>query len=114
MVTVNSLPLSLLAKPQSRALRRGAVGDAIDGRSADGRFLRRLEMELVAQIGGSPSFAHLVLIRQAARATLQLESLNKTAGASWTEADARTFSALNQTLARSLETLGLSGGRPMA
>ena len=35
---------------------RWAIGDAIDGRSREGKFLRKCEAELLAQVGGEPSF----------------------------------------------------------
>jgi hypothetical protein len=38
-------------KPDSRALGRGALGDAIDGRSREGKFIRRIEAELLDQLG---------------------------------------------------------------
>ena len=34
-------------KPDSRAFGRGALGDAIDGRSREGKFIRRIEAELL-------------------------------------------------------------------
>jgi hypothetical protein len=38
-------------KPDSRALGTGALGDAIDGRSREGKFIRRIEAELLDQLG---------------------------------------------------------------
>jgi hypothetical protein len=32
-------------------LGRGALGDAIDGRSCEGKFIRRIEAELLDQLG---------------------------------------------------------------
>ena len=60
--------------PYSRALQRGALGDAIDGRSREGKFLRRTELELLGQLGreASPS-ASGFSSAGSARATLQLE-----------------------------------------
>jgi hypothetical protein len=49
------------------------IGDAIDGRSREGKFLRKCEAELVAQTGGEPSFAQRLLVRRIARAMLKLE-----------------------------------------
>jgi hypothetical protein len=37
---------------ESRVLRRGVLGDKVDGRSREGRFLTKCERELVAQVGG--------------------------------------------------------------
>jgi hypothetical protein len=105
---------STLARPFCRALTRGSLGDTFDGRSREGKVVRRFEAELVAQLGGKPSFGQLMLVRQAARATLQLEvHSTKMSGSSRSEAeaDARTFRALNETLVRALEALGVSGVR---
>jgi hypothetical protein len=60
-------------KPDSRALGRGALGDAIDGRSREGKFIRRIEGELLEALGDNPSFAQVLLVRRAARAALKLE-----------------------------------------
>ena len=87
-----SAPNTARVGPHSRALRRGVVGDQIDGRSREGRFLRAAEAELIAQTGGEPSFGQRILIRRAARAMLRLELLDaKMAEGSWTDHDARTF-----------------------
>jgi hypothetical protein len=48
-------------KPDSRALGRGALGDAIDGRSREGKFIRRIEAELLGQLGDNPTFSQLLL-----------------------------------------------------
>ena len=42
--------------PYRAAFTRGSVGDTIDGRSREGKFLRRVEAELVAGVGGQPTF----------------------------------------------------------
>jgi hypothetical protein len=60
-------------KPDSRAFGRGALGDAIDGRSREGKFIRRVELELIDQLGGEPTFSQMLLVRRAARAALKLE-----------------------------------------
>jgi hypothetical protein len=93
--------------PYSTAFTRGTVGD-IDGRSREGRFLRRVEAELVAQVGGQPSFAQSLLIRRAARSMLQLELLDgKMASGAWTGHDARTQGGLNNAVRLALRELGL-------
>ena len=99
--------------PHSRALRRGAVGDQIDGRSREGRFLRAAEAELIAQTGGEPSFGQRILIRRAARAMLRLELLDaKMAEGSWTDHDARTFGGLSNNLRLCLRELGVKTPSP--
>jgi len=42
-------------KPDSRALGRGALGDAIDGRCREGKFIRRIEAELLDQLATTSS-----------------------------------------------------------
>jgi hypothetical protein len=78
---------------ESRIIRRGVLGDRIDGRSREGRFLSQCERELTAQVGGQPSFAQKLLIRSLARAALRLELIDeKSLAGALTDHDARTFS----------------------
>jgi hypothetical protein len=108
MVKVISRQALSTLPPHSRAFRRGALGDAVDGRSSEGKFLRKIEAELIAQIGGEPSFAQSLLIRRAARSMLQLELLDeKMASGNWTSFDARTQGGLNNTVRLSLQALGV-------
>jgi hypothetical protein len=93
---------------ESRVLRRGVLGDSIDGRSREGRFLLQCERELIAHCGGSPSFTQCLLIRRAARAMLRLELLDdKMTSGKWTDHDARTFGGLSNALRLMLRELGL-------
>ena len=113
MVTAASSTNRPVVRPHCRALSRGVIGDAIDGRSKEGKFLRRCEAELVAHVGGSPSFAQKLLIRRAARAMLRLELLDaKMASGSWTDHDARTFGGLNNALRLALRELGVRETQP--
>jgi len=94
--------------PESRVLRRGVLGDALDGRSKEGRYLTRVERELSEQVGGSPSFAQRMLITRAARAMLRLETLDtKMAAGELSAHDARTFSALSNSVRLCLRELGV-------
>jgi hypothetical protein len=94
--------------PYCLAFSRGSVGDTIDGRSREGKFLRRVEAELVAQVGDEPSFAQSLLIRRAARSMLQLELLDaKMSSGSWTAHDARTMGGLNNAVRLALRELGI-------
>jgi hypothetical protein len=94
--------------PYCLAFSRGSVGDSIDGRSREGKFLRRVEAELIAQVGGSPSFAQSLLIRRAARSMLQLELLDaKMASGNWTAHDSRTQGGLNNAVRLALRELGI-------
>lgn len=95
--------------PYSRALQRGALGDAIDGRSRAGKILRRTEQELLGQLGREASFGERLLIRRIARATLQLEMFDDklATGGEFTAHDARAFSALSNQVRLGLRDLGL-------
>jgi hypothetical protein len=92
----------------SRVLRRGVLGDKLDGRSREGRFLLKVERELIAHCGGKPSFAQRLLIRRACRAMLRLELLDeKLTGGKWSDHDAREFGGLSNSLRLTLRELGL-------
>ena len=82
---------------ESRVLRRGSLGDQIDGRSREGRFLRDVERELVAHVGGKPTVTQKLLIRRLARGLLRLELLDEriTRG-ELNDHDARTFIGAQQ------------------
>ena len=52
-------------------------GDAIDGRSGEGKFLRKCEAELVAQVRGLPSFAQrLPILTRCSRDAAVLEAFD--------------------------------------
>ena len=93
---------------ESRVLRRGVLGDRVDGRSREGRFLSQIERELVAQVG-KPSFTQKLLIRRLSRAMLRLELLDEkqTAGEELSAHDGRTFSALSNQVRLLARELGL-------
>lgn len=94
--------------PYSRILQNGA-GEGIDGRTRDGKFIRRCEAELLAQIEGDPSFTQRLLVRRVAKMMFVAERLDEklTGADNWTPHDARTFGALNTAIARALRDLGL-------
>lgn len=94
--------------PQSRALARGAVGDDVDGRSREGRFLRQAEQSLLNQLGGDLSFTQLALVRRAARLMLAAEMLDGRIGrgAEITAGEGATLGALNGALLEVLRELG--------
>ena len=103
-----STPNTVRVGPHSRALRRGVVGDQIDGRSREGRFLRAAEAELIAHVGGEPSFTQRLLIRRAARAMLRLELFDeKLASGNWSDHDGRTYGGLQNAVRLMLRELGL-------
>jgi hypothetical protein len=71
VVTLNrNLPVLAPVPPHSRMFSRGSLGEDIDGRSKEGRFIRRVESELTQHIGGAPNFAQALLIRRCARGML--------------------------------------------
>ena len=80
----------------------------VSNRTREGRFLKHCERQLVAQIGGDPSFAQLVLVRRAARAMLQLEKMDaQMARGEWSDHAARTYGGLGNSLRLNLRELGL-------
>src|ERR1700722_3498059 len=114
MTIASSTSVTTRRGPYCKALSCGSLGE-IDGRSKEGKFLRRVEGELVSQLGGEPSFAQRLLIRRAARSLLQLELLDeKLATASWTAHDSRTQGGLNGTVRLALRELGLKATPPKA
>jgi hypothetical protein len=93
---------------ESRVLRRGSLGDLIDARSREGRFLTAVERELTQHVGGAPSITQKLLIRRLARGLLRLELLDeRVARGEWTDHDARTFSALSNQVRLLTKELGL-------
>lgn len=89
------------------------MGDEVDGRSREGRFLKKVEVELSAHVGGSPNFAQKTLIRRAARAMLRLELLDeKMTTGNWTDHDGRVFGGLNNALRMCLRELGIKAAPP--
>ena len=81
--------------PYSRKLRRGSIRDSIDGRSNVGRFIRDLEAQLIAHVGGHPTITQRLMIDRLIRCTLQLDQLDdKLLGKNWTDLDVRTYGGL--------------------
>ena len=94
--------------PYCRSLERGVLGDGINGRSREGKFLRRVEAELVAHVGGNPSFPQTLLIRRVSRAMLRLELMDsKLDGPDWTDHDGRVFGGLSNSVRLMLRELGI-------
>jgi hypothetical protein len=102
------MPAIARTPPHSRMFTRGTLGQDLDGRSREGRFLRHVESELARHVGGKPNFPQKLLIRRAARAMLRLELLDlKMAEGNWTEQDGRVFGGLNNTVRLCLRELGV-------
>jgi hypothetical protein len=106
-ITLRSPRHAPLKNAYSRALRRGALG-AIDGRSAQGRFLRTVEQDLLEQLGPTPTVSQQLLVRRVARSLLMLEILDvKLASGDWNDCDARTQGGLSNSVRLGLVALGL-------
>jgi hypothetical protein len=95
--------------PWCRGITRGSLGASIDGRSTAGRYLRKIEAELLAQIQGEPSFAQKLLVRRIARGMLSLEEFDHklSAGNSWTAVDAATMGGIQNSVRLNLRELGI-------
>ena len=96
--------------PHSRAIDRGALGALIDGRSREGRFLRRFEAMLVEHVGGKPSVVQRALISRAARLALHMELMDERSlvdGHVFTEHDHNFYVSWSNALARLLARLGV-------
>lgn len=112
MIEANYKPRLAPLRAHSRAISRGALG-GLDGRSVEGRFLRRIEAELVEQLGGNPIFTQTLAIRRIARLALQSELFDKKmAAGDWTPHDSRTAAGISNGLLRALRDLGLKPAQP--
>jgi hypothetical protein len=108
MIQNTNMPAIARVPPHSRMFTRGSLGSDLDGRSREGRYLRRVESELSKHVGGKPNFPQKLLIRRAARAMLRLELMDlKMATGDWTEQDGRVFGGLNNSLRLCLRELGV-------
>jgi hypothetical protein len=94
--------------PYSVRLQRGALGAIADGRSATGRFIRRLEAELTAHCGGSTTITQRLLIDRVIRIRLQLDALDeKLSAGTWTPHDQRTYGGLLNAFRLHMRELGI-------
>ena len=95
--------------PYCRAISKGIVGDAFDGRSREGKFLRRCEAEIVSQLGGDPSFTQTLLVRRVARLMLQAElfDVKLASGEAFTGHDGRTYGGIQNAIRAGLRDIGL-------
>ena len=101
--------------PYSRKLRRGAIRDSIDGRSATGRFIRDLERQLLDHVGGSPTVTQRLLIDRLIRCTIQLDQLDeKLLAGGWTDLDTRTHGGLINRQRLLAREIGIEAQQPAA
>jgi hypothetical protein len=93
---------------RSRLFARGSVG-GLNGRSAEGKFCKRMEASLLAQLGCEPAPVQRALIMRATRIALHLEMIDRRALAAggMTLADADAYSALTGAMGRLLRSIGL-------
>ena len=85
----------------------------IDGRSTAGKFLRRVESELISQLGGDPTFTQKLAVRRVARLMLQAEAFDaKLSTGDWTPHDSRTAAGINNAVLRALKDIGLKAKAP--
>jgi hypothetical protein len=104
-------------RPYTKRLDRGAVGTLFDGRSEQGRFVRRLEAELVQHVGGQPTITQRLLIDRAIKIQLQLGAFDDKLTAFfegkgdsiWTLHDHRTYAGLCSQFRLCLRDLGIRG-----
>jgi hypothetical protein len=94
--------------PYSRRLQRGSLSRSVDGRSELGRFIRALEAELVAHVGGSPTITQKLLIDRVIRLRLQLDGLDtKLTAGDWTPHDGRTYGGILNAYRLTMRELGM-------
>jgi hypothetical protein len=95
--------------PYSLSIQRGAIGN-ISGWSLAGKFIRRVEAELIHELGGAPTFAQKLLIRRIARMTWQLDQFDQRfEDGTLTEYDTKMVGGLTNGVRLSLVALGLKG-----
>jgi len=97
-------------RPNSKILRRGAIGSLrqLDGRSAQGRLVRRLEGELLAHIGHEPSIAERLLVDQIVKLRLLLDALGeRMMDGTFSDLDRRCFGAAHNAIRLALREIGL-------
>jgi hypothetical protein len=94
--------------PYSKQFAKGATGDLFNGRTKEGKFIRKVEAELTAQLGGAPSFSQVLLIRRIARLALQAENFdNRMQNGNFTEYDGKVYGGLCNAIRLTLKELGI-------
>jgi hypothetical protein len=101
------------------------MGDWVDGRTREAKFLKAIEAELTEHLGGQPSAVQVLAIRRIARLTLQAELLDQKlhqiwdsgGGVGWSERDTRILTDLHRAIRMCLKEIGMrpaAGSRPPA
>lgn len=80
-----------------------------DGRSAEGKFMKRVRDDLAQHVGGRPSATQKMIIAQIAMLTLQIRLMDREAikRPKMTATQSKHYLAWSNTLARLLRQLGL-------
>ena len=90
-----------------RYTRRIMGGWGPDGRSSEGKFARKLELELLGNLKRQPTLVQKLLVRRAVRIQLQLNALDEKMDAgNFTDHDRRVLGALNNAFRLVLRDLG--------
>ncbi len=93
--------------------REGALA-AIDGRSREAAYLKRLKAELVAHLGGQVTAPQALAIKRLCMTALRLEQFDAKIieGGTLTEHDARVYGALHNSFRLLLRELGVKSAAP--
>jgi hypothetical protein len=96
-------------KPYSRLFSKSVSLELqLDGRSREGKFARRLELELREHVGPQPTVVQILAIKQAVRLSLQINTLNaKLMAGSFTDHDRRAYAAFTNGYRLLLRELGV-------
>jgi hypothetical protein len=87
----------------------------LDGRSREGRLVRRVRRELTAHVGGRPTATQKALIERAAWLSLRISQLDaRMATDGFTDHDHRFYLAWVGTLSRTLRQLGMQPAKAAA
>jgi hypothetical protein len=93
-------------RPYSRSLRRRILH--LDGRTAEGKFIRGLERELSAHLGGNLSVTQRLLVARVAKVSLRIELLDaKITNGDGNEFDIKVLGGLSSQFRLMLRELGL-------
>jgi hypothetical protein len=97
--------------PYSRGLHRAAIGQFVDGRSREGRFLRAYEAMLLQHVGHAPTAIERALVSRAARLALYVELMDERSllAGGMSDSDSNCYLAWSNALRRTLIAIGLKG-----
>ena len=94
--------------PQLEAGSRPNTLAKLDGRTREVRLMRQFRTELIAEVGGQPSFTQIAMIERAAWLWLRVAQLDaRTISGEMSDHDARAYLAWSNTLNRCLSQLGI-------